>query len=349
MAGGQKEDFFFTKYMRVTDNKSTAKENNGVIDKLSNCYQKHAWKELQDSLFNCCMELDCNNITMTKFKLYKLNIVRGKGMLCRFLMFAQIRRLGDSFFYAKLVALINVDFPNIVELLITRYIVQFKVTYFFEEDKSYILGPAYFLAHLINFNCVDAVVVIQMLNIIFKHSSLNPFKLRVVKEVLKICGYKLCIEQEKEMYQILEVLDLIPQNFRLVKEIQFLIKYIFKLHDLSKTTTVEEKYDKGLKELFSKQQTHDVTFLSAFNPEYDLDSYTLDLDYVTNEEIFKQFVPREDENLLCDIHYDSDTDFQWEATEENEKNGEESEDFTGDNKVADEKVTDEHSTTDQPS
>lgn len=55
------------------------------------------------------MKLNHGNVTMTKIKLYKLNIVRGKGMLCRFLMFAQINSLKNTFYYATLVALINVD------------------------------------------------------------------------------------------------------------------------------------------------------------------------------------------------------------------------------------------------
>ena len=62
-------------------------------------------------------------------ELFKENLIRGRGLLCRSIMQAQSSSSTYTNVFAALVAIINTKFPNIGELLLKRLILQFRRGY----------------------------------------------------------------------------------------------------------------------------------------------------------------------------------------------------------------------------
>ena len=69
-------------------------------------------------------------------ELFQENIVRGRGLLCRSIMKAQMASPGFTHVYAGLIAVINTKLPENGQLLLKRVIVQFRRSYC-RRDKVY--------------------------------------------------------------------------------------------------------------------------------------------------------------------------------------------------------------------
>lgn len=64
------------------------------------------------SIETAIKKLNPGNIRSTSIKLIKLNIIRGKGLLCRSIMEAQSHSINFTHIYATLVSFINHDVNN---------------------------------------------------------------------------------------------------------------------------------------------------------------------------------------------------------------------------------------------
>jgi len=71
--------------------------------------QRSYWDNLKMSIETAIKKLNPGNIRSTRTKLIKLNIIRGKGLLCRAIMEAQSNSLHFTHIYATLVSFINHD------------------------------------------------------------------------------------------------------------------------------------------------------------------------------------------------------------------------------------------------
>ena len=86
-------------------------------------------------------------------ELFKDNIVRGRGLLARGVIQAQIASPFYTTVFAALVSVINTEFPQVGELIVKRLISSFRQTYQ-RNDKSNCLATTRFVAHLVNQNVV---------------------------------------------------------------------------------------------------------------------------------------------------------------------------------------------------
>ena len=98
-------------------------------------------------------KVNTSNLPLIIRELFKDNIVRGRGLLARGIMQAQIASPFYTPVYAALVSVINTKFPQIDELIIKRLISSFHRTYQ-SNDKINCLATTKFLAHLVNQNVV---------------------------------------------------------------------------------------------------------------------------------------------------------------------------------------------------
>jgi len=67
------------------------------------------WNSLRMSIEIAIKKLNPGNIRSTSIKLFELNIIRGKGLLCRSIMETQSRSLHFTHLYATLVSFINCE------------------------------------------------------------------------------------------------------------------------------------------------------------------------------------------------------------------------------------------------
>lgn len=72
-------------------------------------YQKKAWRRLQKSICFYIATLNQNNLSLIRTKLLKINLVRGKGLLCQSIMNAQLKFIHFTGMYADLISLINFE------------------------------------------------------------------------------------------------------------------------------------------------------------------------------------------------------------------------------------------------
>jgi len=78
-----------------------------ITDKSSAAYQRIAWEALKKSIHGHINKVNTGNITIIVRELFKENIVRGRGLLCRSIIQAQAASPTFTHVYAALVAVIN--------------------------------------------------------------------------------------------------------------------------------------------------------------------------------------------------------------------------------------------------
>ena len=124
-----------------------------LTDKSSPEYQRLAWEALKKTINGRVNKVNTSNLPLIIRELFKDNIVRGRGLLARGVIQAQIASPFYTHVYAALVSVINTKFPHIGELIVKRLISSFRRTYQ-RNDKTHCLATTRFIAHLVNQNVV---------------------------------------------------------------------------------------------------------------------------------------------------------------------------------------------------
>ena len=110
--------------------------------------------------------------------MFRENLIRGRGLLCRSLMKSQLASQAYSPVYAALVAVINTKLPEIGELLLHRLLLQFKRSYR-RNDKPVCAAALSFLAHLTNQGVVHEVLILEILALLLEAPTDDSVELAV--------------------------------------------------------------------------------------------------------------------------------------------------------------------------
>ena len=97
-----------------------------VSDKKSKEYQRMTWEALKKSINGLVNKVNVSNLKSIVLELFGENIIRGRALLVRSLMKAQMASPGFTHVYAATVAVINTKMPETGELLLKRVIHQFR-------------------------------------------------------------------------------------------------------------------------------------------------------------------------------------------------------------------------------
>ena len=98
-------------------------------DKRSAEFQRLSWEALRKGINGLVNKVNVGNIRSIVPELLELNLVRGRGLLCRALLKAQLASPGFTHIYAALVAVLNTKLPENGELLLKRVLVGFRRAY----------------------------------------------------------------------------------------------------------------------------------------------------------------------------------------------------------------------------
>lgn len=79
---------------------------------FSDAYQRIAWYQLKTSIYVLINKVNPINVGTVKKELLKPNILRGKGLFCKFITQAQIASTNDTRVYATLAAVMNLVVGN---------------------------------------------------------------------------------------------------------------------------------------------------------------------------------------------------------------------------------------------
>jgi pre-mRNA-splicing factor CWC22 len=295
-----------------------------ITDKSSNEYQRLAWEALKKSIHGLVNKVNIPNISQVVRELFKENIVRGRGLFCRSVMQAQLFSSTFTNVYASLMAIINMKFPQIGELLLKRLIAQFKTSYK-QNKKDQCIATCKFIAHLVNQNVAHEILALQILTLLLENPTNHSVEVAI--GLLKECGKKLSIESPRSLHALFETLrNILNQQTDLVddKRIQYMIEVMFAVRKDD-----FKDYPVLLKELDlvpdSEQFTH---FLSVDDPDIDVESglniFKFDPDYQENENKYKilkqEILDESDSSSDGESGDDDDEEESDEDDEEKEKN-----------------------------
>mmetsp|Transcript_20390 Transcript_20390/g.38186 ORF Transcript_20390/g.38186 Transcript_20390/m.38186 type:complete len:566 (-) Transcript_20390:57-1754(-) len=130
-------------------------------DRSSNEYQKLTWELLRKSLNGLVNKVNVSNLKHIVYELFNENLIRGKGLLARSILKAQMAAPNYSHVYASLVAVVNTKLPEIGALVLHRVIHQFKRAYK-RNDKLLCIASCKMLAHLVNQQVAHELLALQL-------------------------------------------------------------------------------------------------------------------------------------------------------------------------------------------
>ena len=122
--------------------------------------QESSWVALRKGIHGLVNRVSVDNIKEVLPSLFELNLVRGRGLLARALMKAQVASPGYTHVYASVAAVVNTKLPELGELLLTRVVVRFRQA-FASRNKAEATALVRFVAHLVNQLVAHEVLALQ--------------------------------------------------------------------------------------------------------------------------------------------------------------------------------------------
>lgn len=119
------------------------------LPKSSEAMQRVRWERLRRGINGLVNRANVSNMASILPQLLQLNLVRGRGLLVRALMKAQMASPGFTHIYAALAAVVNTKLPEIGELLLHRVVLLFRRAYR-RSNKTVAMALSRFIAHLAN-------------------------------------------------------------------------------------------------------------------------------------------------------------------------------------------------------
>lgn len=83
-----------------------------IFDYFSSALQLAAWNKLEKTIFALINKVNAVNVGTIKKQLLQINILRGRGVFCQYIMKAQSKSTNYTHVYATLVAAINIEVTN---------------------------------------------------------------------------------------------------------------------------------------------------------------------------------------------------------------------------------------------
>ena len=138
-----------------------------VTDKTSKEYQRMRWDALKKAINGLVNKVNVSNLKNVVLELFGENIIRGRALLIRSLIKAQLASPNFTHVYAALIAVVNTKMPELGELLLKRVIHQFRRA-FKRNDKVSCVASTRFIAHLVNQQVAHELVALQMLTLLLE-------------------------------------------------------------------------------------------------------------------------------------------------------------------------------------
>ncbi|RNF18494.1 pre-mRNA-splicing factor CWC22 [Trypanosoma conorhini] len=124
--------------------------------------QRESWQALSRSITGIINRVSGDNVQLSVTELFRENIIRGRGLLCRSLMRAQLADPDLSNVFSSLVSRVNKEFSIIGLLLVKRLVVQWWRLHR-RRDWTALRCVSRFLAWLYIFNVVSVEVIYQII------------------------------------------------------------------------------------------------------------------------------------------------------------------------------------------
>merc|ERR1719159_2392997 len=197
-----------------------------IEDKTSPEYQRQAWEALRKSINGLVNKVNVANIKNLVSDLFQENLVRGRGLLVRALVRAQMASPGFTHVFAALVAVVNSKLPEIGDLLIRRIILQFRRAYK-RNDKIVTIAAIKFMAHLVNQKVCSELLALHVATLLLEKVTNDSIEVSV--SFLQECGQALEELSPGGCLAIFERFRSILHEGEIDKRVQYVIEGLFEV------------------------------------------------------------------------------------------------------------------------
>ena len=243
------------------------------------------WESLRKGINGLVNKVNVANIKEIVPELFRLNLVRGRGLFCRALMKAQMTSPGFTHIYVALVAVVNTKMPENGELLLKRVIYQFRRA-FGRNNKIAAIALAKFIAHMVNQQVAHELLALQVLFLLLEKPTEDSVEVAVgfTKEIGQILSELSPAGLEEVMKRFRGILH----EGTIDKRVQYTIENLFAIrrNGFKDYPAVHEQLD--LIEA-SDQITHDTSLDDeSIEIEDHLDVFNEDPEFLDNEKLWAE-------------------------------------------------------------
>lgn len=197
-----------------------------IEDKTSPEFQRQSWEALRKSINGLVNKVNVSNIKNLVEELFQENLIRGRGLLVRSLIRAQMASPGFTHVFAALIAIINSKMPDIGDLLIRRIILQFRRAYK-RNDKIVTTAAIKFMAHLVNQKVVSELLALHIATLLLE--KVTPDSIEVCVSFMRECGKALAELSPSGCNVIYNRFRHILQEGQIDKRVQYVIETLFEV------------------------------------------------------------------------------------------------------------------------
>lgn len=324
-------DFLTKEYQRLKDMRSGGRyvppaklrdlEEKLGLHKSPEDLQRARWETLKKSINSLINKVNHNNIKTIVQDIFKLNLIRGRGLFCRSILKAQSLALPYTPVYAALVAIINTKLPIVGELLLTRVILQFKRA-FRRNNKQLALSSIVFIAHLCNHQVAHEIIALEILSILLQNPTDDSVELAVA--FVKEAGAFLNETSKSAMVGLFDRFREVLHEGTIERRTQYMIEVLFQIRkDNYKDHPIIPK-DLDLVDE-DEQITHMIGFTDELKAQDTLNVFKFDPNYEKNEfkydQIKHDILGSSDEESGEEDEEGQDSEEEEEEEEANTANG----------------------------
>ena len=193
-------------------------------EKFGKEHQRYMWEILRKSINGIINKVNVSNIQNIILELFNENLLRGKGLLIRGIMRAQMASPNFTHVYAALLAVINTKLPNHGLLLIHRVLHAFRRAYK-RNNKIVCMATTRMLAHLINQQVIHELIALELLSLLLQNPTEDSVEIAV--DFMQESGQVLADITPAGVNAIFERFRGILQEGHIDKRVQYLIEGLF--------------------------------------------------------------------------------------------------------------------------
>ncbi|OMJ08166.1 Pre-mRNA-splicing factor CWC22 [Smittium culicis] len=158
-----------------------SREKSKELEKIR---QKESWEKLKKGIRGLINKVNVGNIKEISSQIFNQNLIRGRGLFCRYIFRAQAQSQTFTPVYSALVSVVNSRLPILGELLVNRLVIQFRKSYQ-RDDKARCIATTQFLAHLTNQRIAHEILAFQILQLLLENPTDDSVEIAVgfMKEV----------------------------------------------------------------------------------------------------------------------------------------------------------------------
>ena len=237
------------------------------------------WEQLRKSINGIINKVNVSNISNIIVELFSENLMRGKGLLARAIMKAQMASPTFTQVYAALLAAVNTKLPDVVRLVIHRVVSSFKKAYR-RNSKLQCKAACQMIAHLVNQQVVHELLALQVLALFLEHASEDSIEMAA--DFMVQCGQVLAETTPAGVNAIFERFRTILHEGKIQRRVQYTIEKLFTVRKNRFKDNVGVIQELDLIEEQDKI-THEVSLDDDLELEESLDFFKFDPDYERKE------------------------------------------------------------------